>query len=175
MDATKTKGNQCLSYTKKSTIVYHLVKKGSPVVSNQKLVHSFLDHFMLPWKRKNNNTIIPCKCVRLESKCWSVMYKLFNFFFFFLRIIFWWFVILDGFFFLSYFFSGFRYVWITACLSNPVKSYKMDERKHAEVKSLDHITRAAFKMSMMYLYTSCFCFITAFCTWRSFASQLILC
>ena len=146
------------------------------MVSNQKLVHSFLDHFMLPWKRKQHyHPMQMCASWKQMLECNCTNYLTF----FFLRILFWCFVILDGFlFFLSYFFSGFRYVWITACLSNPVKSYKTDEWKHAASnasKSLDHITRAAFKMSMMYLYTSCFCFITAFCTWRSFASQLILC
>lgn len=93
MDTTKTKGNQCLSYTKKSTIVYHLVKKGSPVVSNQKLVHSFLDHFMLPWKRKQHyHPMQMCASWKQMLECNCT-----NYLTFFLRILFWWFVILDGF------------------------------------------------------------------------------
>lgn len=170
MDTTKTKGNQCLSYTKKSTIVYHLVKKGSPVVSNQKLVHSFLDHFMLPWKRKQHyHPMQMCASWKQMLECNCTNYLTF----FFLKISIlmvcysWWLsfchislVVLDM----------FELQLVFLIQVNHIRQM----RKTCRSKSLDHITRAAFKMSMMYLYTSCFCFITAFCTW-SFASQLILC
>ncbi|KAL6458464.1 hypothetical protein MHYP_G00336940 [Metynnis hypsauchen] len=84
-----SKGKQCLSYTKKSTICFitHLKKerkkkKGKKSEREEFLwyqtnnfVHSLSDHSVSPCKK--TNTIIPCLCIMcLESKCWSIIVQI---------------------------------------------------------------------------------------------------
>lgn len=147
--------------------------KWSPVVSNRKLVHFFSDHFC--YLEREHNTIIPCKCVcpkkqMLQYNCTN--YLTFFLMFFFLKnslllVCSWW---------LSFrhFFSGFRHVWITACLSNPVKSNKWDNVQQvmqlkAWIILLEQLSKCPWCIYILAAPP------TAFCTWRSFASQLILC
>ena len=173
------KGNQCLSYTKKSTIVYHLVKKGSPVVSNQKLVHSFLDHFYVTLKEKQHyHPMQLCASWKQMLECNCTNYLTFFSFCFFSFFFFKDFYS-DGLLFsMAFFFCHISLVVLDMFELQLVFLIQVNHirrtTKTRRSKRLDHTTQAAFKMSIMYLYSSCFCFITAFCTW-SFASQLILC